>query len=224
MNLDPFYDELEESLRKELPTLLNGVNALDVGCGRGWLTRLLNNDFNLSVLGIDKSRENIKSCLSNAKSSDLKYEIKDVAELDSFTFENYFSFISCHNVLGYLHSPEEQLYKMYSWLETNGVFSLVTRSPSGWFAEAYERFKSASRAFELYQMQRMIGSFGEHCELFLPSDLLNMIEGAGFSVLKKQGLYSLKKYLPNGYKELTEWIPQREREEHFFQWVLCKKK
>lgn len=55
MNLDHFYDELEESLKKALPTLLNGVNALDIGCDRGWLSRLLNNDFNLNVFGIDKN-------------------------------------------------------------------------------------------------------------------------------------------------------------------------
>ncbi|TQR14730.1 methyltransferase domain-containing protein [Psychrobacillus soli] len=141
----------------------------------------------------------------------------------SSTFENSFSFISCHNVLGYLPAPKEQLHKMHSWLESNGIFSLITRSPSGRFAEVYEQSKSVDFALWRYKEKIMKGSFDERCELFIPNDLVKMIEETGFSILKKQGLYSLEKYLPEGYKKLIEWIPQHEIEEHFFQWILCKK-
>ncbi|TQR14731.1 class I SAM-dependent methyltransferase [Psychrobacillus soli] len=86
MNFDPFYDELEDSLIKEFPILLTCGEAIDIGCGRGWLTRLLNNNFNLRVLGIDKSREHIEFCKANANSIDLKYEEKDIDELSFIYF------------------------------------------------------------------------------------------------------------------------------------------
>lgn len=224
MNLDPFYDELEETLKEEIPSSLIGGKALDVGCGRGWLTRLFYDEWNLNVIGIDKSIENIKTCRSFAQNLPILYEERDMKDLDFDSYLNSFSIISCHNVLGYLPSPQEQIQKIWSWLHPNGMLSLVTRSPSGWFAEVYERSKSVDLALQRYQEMKMNGSFGESCDFFLLKDLVNMIESVGFSVLRIKGFYSLTRNLPAGYKALQEKVTQTEREEHFFQWVLCTRK
>lgn len=40
---------------------------------------------------------------------------------------------------------------------------------------------------------------------------------------EKQGLFSIENYLPEGYKELKKSVPKSEMEEHFFQWLWCKK-
>lgn len=70
----------------------------------------------------------------------------------------------------------------------------------------------------------MKGSFEEHCNFFLLDDLMNMIETAGSSILKTQGLYSLEKYLPTGSNLIQKCVAETERENHFFQWVLCKQR
>jgi ubiquinone/menaquinone biosynthesis C-methylase UbiE len=62
VNLDPFYDELEIVMKETLPLLPEGGNVLDIGCGKGWLTRLLYEKFKGSVTGIDKNEDNIKDC------------------------------------------------------------------------------------------------------------------------------------------------------------------
>jgi 2-polyprenyl-3-methyl-5-hydroxy-6-metoxy-1,4-benzoquinol methylase len=223
VNLDPLYDELEVVMKNIFPLLPEGGNVLDIGCGKGWLTRLLYNTLNGNVIGIDKDRDNIDDCQINADNLPIEYEVVDMVDLTHDTFLNSYSFITCHNVLGYILNPAEQLLKIYSWLQPNGLLSLVVRTPSGRFAEVYERSKSIKLATERYKDLRMEGSFGEICKLFHYKDLLNMLNKAGFTILAEQGLYSLDKYLPLGNIALKNTLTKTEREEHFFQWILCKK-
>jgi SAM-dependent methyltransferase len=223
LNLDPFYDELEVVMKKTFPLISEGGNVLDIGCGKGWLTRLLHNNLSGNVSGIDNDRSNIDACRLNADHLTIEYEVMDMDDLIPNTFQNSFSFITCHNVLGYLPTPAKQLLKMYSWLQPNGLLSIVVRTPSGRFAEVYERSKSIDRAIERYKDKRMVGSFGEVCELFLMDDLIEMIEEAGFLIINRQGLYSIETYLPNGHKALQDTLPGTESDQYFFQWLLCLK-
>lgn len=223
MNLDPFYDELEVVMKKTFLLLPEGGNVLDIGCGKGWLTRLLYENFRGSVIGIDKDRDNIEACRFNANNFSINYKVLDMADLTPYTFLNSYSFITCHNVLGYIPTPVEQLFKIYSWLRPNGLLSLVVRTPFGRFAEVYERSKSISLALERYKDMRMNGSLGDIFEFYSLSDLISMIEAAGFSVLGSQGLYSLEKYLLLGNKILENTLSEAKNDEYFFHWVLCKK-
>ncbi|MED4351411.1 class I SAM-dependent methyltransferase [Schinkia azotoformans] len=224
MNLDPFYDELEIVMKETLPLLPKGGNVvLDIGCGKGWLTRLLYENLKGNVIGIDKNDDNIEDCRNNAGNFPIEYKVMDMVDLTPYTFQNSYSFITCHNVLGYIPNPTEQLRKIYAWLQPDGLLSLVVRTPSGRFAEVYERSSSIDKAIERYKDLKMEGSFGEICGLYLPNDLIKMVETAAFTILNKQGLYSLEMYLSIGYKALKDTLSETEREEYFFQWLLCIK-
>lgn len=223
VNLDPFYDELEIQIKSTMPLLPEGGSVLDIGCGKGWLTRLLYNNLGGNVIGIDMNRDNIVDCKINADNLPIEYKVLNMINLTPEIFLNFYSFISCHNVLGYIPNPVEQLYKIYSWLQTDGLLSLVVRTPSGRFAEVYEQSKSISLAHERYKDMRMYGSFKDEFEFYSLADLITMIEVAGLSVLKIQGLYSLEKYLPIGYKKFMNTFSESISEEYFFHWILCKK-
>lgn len=224
LNLDPFYDELEILLKSSLPLKLEGGSILDIGCGKGWLTRILyNNFYENAVIGIDKNRDNIDDCRINADNLPIKYKVLDMVDLTPDTFLNNYSFITCHNVLGYIPNPVEQLLKIYSWLQTDGLLSLVVRTPSGRFAEVYEQSKSPNLALKRYKDMRMNGSFKDEFEFYTLSDLISMIEVAGFSVLKIQGLYSLEKYLPTGYETFKNTFSVSNIDQYFYNWILCQK-
>ncbi|OXT17163.1 hypothetical protein B9K06_12435 [Bacillus sp. OG2] len=223
VNLNPFYDELEVAMKESLPLIPEGGNVLDIGCGKGWLTRLLYNNLNGNVIGIDRDRVNIDDCLNNADNLPIEYKVMDMVNLTSNYFLNSYSFITCHNVLGYISDPAEQLHKIYSWLQPEGVFSLVVRTPYGRFAEVYERSKSVTLALKRYKEMRMYGSLGDVFEFYHLPDLKRMIEVAGFSIVKSQGLYPLERYLPQGNAILKKILLESNSDEYFFQWILCKK-
>lgn len=180
VNLNPFYDELEVAMKESLPLIPEGGNVLDIGCGKGWLTRLLYNNLNGNVT------------------------VMDMVNLTSNYFLNSYSFITCHNVLGYISDPAEQLHKIYS-------------------AEVYERSKSVTLALKRYKEMRMYGSLGDVFEFYHLPDLKRMIEVAGFSIVKSQGLYPLERYLPQGNAILKKILLESNSDEYFFQWILCKK-
>lgn len=223
MNLDPFYDELEVAMKESLSLIPEGGKVLDIGCGKGWLTRLLYNNLNGNVIGIDRDRTNIDDCRNNAGNLPIQYKVLDMVHLTSNDFLNSYSFITCHNVLGYISNPSEQLHKIYSWLQPEGVFSLVVRTPYGRFAEVYERSKYVDLALKRYKEMRMYGSLGDAFEFYHLSDLKRRIEAAGFSIIKSQGLYPLEKYLPLGNEILKNILLESNSDEYFFQWILCKK-
>ncbi|WP_281217277.1 class I SAM-dependent methyltransferase [Lysinibacillus capsici] len=175
MNLDPFYDELEILIKNTMPLIPEGGCVLDIGCGKGWLTRLLYNNLGETVIGIDMNTVNIADCRNNAHNLPIEYKVLDMVELTPEIYLNFYSFISCHNVLGYIPNPVNQLYKISSWLQTNGLLSLVVRTPSGRFAEVYEQSKSISLALERHKDMRMYGSFNDEFEFYSLSDLISMI-------------------------------------------------
>ena len=75
MNLDPFYDELEVAMKESLSLIPEGGKVLDIGCGKGWLTRLLYNNLNGNVIGIDRDRTNIDDCRNNAGNLPIQYKV-----------------------------------------------------------------------------------------------------------------------------------------------------
>lgn len=148
----------------------------------------------------------------------------DMVDLSSDTFLTFYSLITCHNVLGYISNPTDQLHKMYSWLKPGGLLSIVVRTPSGRFAEVYERSESINLAIKRYKHMKMYGSFGDVFDFYTPSSLISMIEVDGFSILKSQGLYSLEKYLPKGNEILRSTLPELKNDNYFFIGYCVKKK
>jgi SAM-dependent methyltransferase len=148
----------------------------------------------------------------------------DMVNLSSDTFLTFYSLITCHNVLGYISNPTDQLHKMYSWLKPGGLLSIVVRTPSGRFAEVYERSESINLAIKRYKHMKMYGSFGDVFDFYTPSSLISMIEVDGFSILKSQGLYSLEKYLPKGNEILRSTLPELKNDNYFFIGYCVKKK
>lgn len=129
-------------LLKQLPTELRPQRILDVGCGKGWLTRELATFYSGShIEGIDKDNKMIQSSRYEANQSnfDISYRIENVERLSSETYSDTYDLITCHNVLAHVRDSRTVLRNLLEWLSPGGTLSVVTENPAGKFIEVRMR-------------------------------------------------------------------------------------
>ena len=112
---------------------------LDAGCGLGRLTIDYANCEAKEVVGIDNN-ENLlieaKAIAQNKRGDILQYRCHGnykflFANVMSIPFNNdYFSFISCVNVVDLVYDPQKMIQDFYRVLKTNGILLLAT--PYDW--------------------------------------------------------------------------------------------
>ncbi|MGH7958880.1 MAG: class I SAM-dependent methyltransferase [Opitutaceae bacterium] len=103
--------------------LENGIDVLDLGCGRGIALAALARRFPRSrFLGIDFSREAITWARSQVEEDcpkNLRYEIRDAAAID---YDNEFDFIATFDAVHDQARPDRVLANIARALRPNGVY------------------------------------------------------------------------------------------------------
>jgi toxoflavin synthase len=116
-----------------VPTFLSLIpdrkieRILDLGCGDGFFTTILNQFEPKEIIGIDISREMIKD--AKKKSGAIKYLVEDVSKLQ---LDKEFDLVSAVYLLNYSKSEKDllRICKVISeHLSTGGVFCGITINP-----------------------------------------------------------------------------------------------
>lgn len=200
---DFFYDVL---IRKLNPFLKGKKNALDIGCGYGWLTRELAKE-NLNVLGFDIDEISINKCKEEAEKQGLGiiYDVKNIENLSENNYFDKFDLITCHNVLGYTEDPLREIIKLATWLKSDGFLSLVLRNPASRVIESYVRDKNIEFAEQrINQDYFRDKSFGV-CRMYYDKQIKDWIYEADLSVEAFYGLSTFYDITENSYYEDEEW-------------------
>ena len=95
--MDFFFNNIEEN-----------TNILDVGCGIGFLTKLLSKKAK-KIIGIDINKESIKFALKKHNNQNIKYIVGDAT---TYNFNEYFDCIILSNVLEHIKDRKEFLKKI----------------------------------------------------------------------------------------------------------------
>lgn len=96
---------------------------LDIGCGTGHLTRLLETR-GYSGIGVDASEEAI--AIAKSRSKDINYEVLDILKDDNGKLAASYGLITCKHVYAFIPNKSLFLSKVAEKLEKNGTFMLLT--------------------------------------------------------------------------------------------------
>lgn len=134
---ESFYTNLNQTASKYLTK--NDI-VLDAGCGLGRLTIEFGNKHVQKIIGIDKNKTFIQEAEAIAgghRTNILTLPCKGnyefmVADIENLPFaDNYFTFISCVNVLDRVYDPKRCIQELTRVLKPNGL--LFFCDPYDWF-------------------------------------------------------------------------------------------
>ena len=96
----------------------DNYSAVDIGCGNGWVCRLLAQDESCTrVLGVDGS----EAMISKAKQIDSNGDYR-VTKLPEWAPTEKFDFVHSMEFLYYLHDPQSMLKQLHeNWLNSGGM-------------------------------------------------------------------------------------------------------
>jgi 2-polyprenyl-3-methyl-5-hydroxy-6-metoxy-1,4-benzoquinol methylase len=137
------------------------LNCLDLGCGEGYLGRILSN-WGVHYLGLDGSPYLLESAISRSNSEKLKYRITNLDLFDStpkkntihYTICNHFgsegpSIIFLHSVIEHLINFELFLSHLSAWVKTffpKVIVSLICLEEKFFFETNADNYSEASSA------------------------------------------------------------------------------
>jgi predicted TPR repeat methyltransferase len=112
------YPSVSAMIELAMPHLKDGFTAIDIGCGNGWVVRLLSEMGASHSEGVDGASEMI------AKAKHIDSESKySLAHLPGWKPERKFDFIHTMEFLYYLSKPEIFLEEIVTdWIAEGGVF------------------------------------------------------------------------------------------------------
>ena len=160
----PAVSEILAAVFEEMGHLESGFDAIDAGCGNGWVVRFLSSRHDCkSATGIDGA----KSMIKRAREIDSQGTYTH-ADLLSWTPENPVDLVHSMEVLYYLDDIPGFLEMVNSkWLKSNGIFAfgidhyLENEDCHGWSEKV-----------------------GTPMAMHSEEDWKNMVENAGFEVLR----------------------------------------
>jgi ubiquinone/menaquinone biosynthesis C-methylase UbiE len=93
---------------------------LDVGCGNGWVVRIVSNELNCKKsIGIDKSKNMVIEAKKSKSNKNEKYIVSDI---ENFIYPQKFDYIFSMESLYYVDSFEKALKKIIRLLKPGGEF------------------------------------------------------------------------------------------------------
>ncbi len=112
-------------------------NILDIGCGEGYLTRII---FNLKreSYGCDISPEMITAAKKQNK--EINYWIQDIEQKNSNFKKPKFKLITSNLVFTYLKNTDQALKNIYDYLDQDGILIVVIPHPCFYHQENYRWF------------------------------------------------------------------------------------
>jgi 2-polyprenyl-3-methyl-5-hydroxy-6-metoxy-1,4-benzoquinol methylase len=122
----------------------NGLRILDLGCGRGWLTRLLSNHGN--VIGIDPVTASVDCAHQLHPGLDFRH--LDASALLNEVGEGYFDLVVSSEVIEHVDRPEQpDFLRNVRTLLAPGGFAILT-TPRGELQRKWERRQPEEQPLE----------------------------------------------------------------------------
>ncbi len=117
------YNYLISTINEFLDQIItNKIGLLDIGCGNGYLTKVISPKFN-NTLAVDLSSEGINQV---KKHQNEKLQFRNI-DLDKLIEEEQkFDFITCFEVIEHQYLPDTFLNKINKLLNNNGYLLLST--------------------------------------------------------------------------------------------------
>lgn len=167
-------------LKRVQANIVPGTRLLNAGCGTGEYNYYLKDAFRTSH-GIDINEEDIEVARSLNQDPDIHYDTGDITDLD-FP-DGFFDSIICIDVLEHVERPEDVLRELSRVLKPGG--QLIASIPHKHYPFFYDPINFVME--RLFGRHLPIGIWGfGHTVLFDRKMLGELLEGAGFSVVKTE--------------------------------------
>ena len=187
---DKFYKDLNISEESPFSIFVNsklGINQsiLEIGCGNGRDSQFFAKN-NHKVVGIDRSSEAIKNCLTNFSHLDIEFltgTIDDILAIEKRTFNAIYSRFVIHAMP--LEEEIQLLDKSYELLADNGMLFIECRSVNDKMFMAGEVLSSTERIHGHYRRFIVLDDFQERLEV-AGFTILYKVEGNGLAIHKHE--------------------------------------
>jgi len=163
-----------------LENVLPGEVLLNAGCGTGEFNFYLRDRFEQSY-GVDINADDIASAKVLTEDPNIQFDTGDITKLD-FPDE-FFDAVICVDVLEHVDEPEQAVRELRRVLKPGG--QLVVTVPNHRYPFFYDPINFILE--RLFRRHLPIGIWGfGHTKLFTQESLVELLEDAGFSVLKSE--------------------------------------
>ena len=132
-NISNKYREISTVQQKAAENLLDILkigetdSVIDIGCGTGHITQLINNITRGRVVGIDIS----EGMINNAKASYQGIEFRQIAAED-IDYDNEFDIAFCNSVLPWFNDPNKVMRNIFNLLKNGGRLGLACPATYNW--------------------------------------------------------------------------------------------
>ncbi len=168
----------------------SGDLILDMGCGEGFYSLILDRLYDCKVIGVDyddKILDLAKGWLKGSKKVSL--EIGDICNL-RFK-DNYFDKVICSEVLEHIDDHEKAASELYRVLKPGGILAVTV--PNKNYPLLWDPVNKVRESLGLGHFNPKNGFWGgiwayDHKRLYLPNDVKQLLGAAGFTVLDCKAL------------------------------------
>ena len=189
---------------------LDGLAALDIGCGTGAnAIRLARLGLRVTLLDASSAMLDLAQRAAQAAGVADRTTVRcgDAAQVSSAFPAGSFDLVLCHNLLEYVDDPAAVLCGATQLLrDSSATVSILVRNQAG------EAFKAALQAADLEEAERMLAAewgqeslYGGKVRLFSPASLEAMLKRASLTSVATRGVRVLADYLPSHLSPSTQY-------------------
>ena len=195
-----------ENLRRFLPRDTANHRALDVGGGTGLATVQLAR-LGHEVVLLDSSEQMLQIARQQAESSGaaprISFCLAETGQLRELFAAESFNVVVCHNLLEYSENPSTIVRDIAHVLRKDGVLSVLVRNRTGEVLKDAVKSRDWKLANANLTAETVVDTlYGNRMRIFAPSDLHEMLIGAGLEVVAAHGVRVFFDYL--GLENPTE--------------------
>ena len=188
-----------EHLRRFLPRDASKHRALDVGGGTGFATVQLARMGHEVVL-LDSSEQMLRIARQQAESSGvaprISFRHSGTRQLRELFAAESFDVVVCHNLLEYSENPSTIVRDIAHVLRNDGVLSVLVRNRAGELLKDAVKSRDWKLANANLTAETVVDTlYGNRMRIFAPSDLHEMLAGAGLEVVAEHGVRVFFDYL-----------------------------
>jgi len=188
-----------ENVRRFLPRDASKHRALDVGGGTGFATVQLAR-LGHEVVLLDSSEEMLRIARQDADACGVTPRISfchaETRQLRELFAADSFDVVVCHNLLEYTEKPSITVRDIAHVLRKDGVLSVLVRNRAGEVLKDAVKSGDWKLATANLSAETVVDTlYGNRMRVFAPSDLHEMVVGAGLEVIAERGVRVFFDYL-----------------------------